>query len=89
MDKNHESTNKPNLAKGVFYGAASLTQILHGIYFPVTKEEIIHKYGDKEVNYSKGNIKKMKDIISKCTKETFFSMSELIEACARKTYWFT
>ena len=70
--------------KGIAYGAASLTRVLNGIGFPVTKEEIISKYGHKEVQYSKGNLKTLKDIVTKCSKETFTSMSELIECCARR-----
>ena len=75
------SEKKP---KGVAYGAASLTRVLNGIGFPITKDEIISKYGDKEVQYSKGNLRTLKEIIIKCTKETFYSMAELVESCARR-----
>ena len=76
--------NETPKAKGPAYGAASLTRVLNGIGFPVTKEEIISKYGHKEVQYSKGNLKTLKDIIARCSQETFTSMSELIECCARR-----
>lgn len=72
--------------KGPAYGAASLTRVLNGIGFPVTKEEIIERYGHKEVQYSKGNIRTLKEIIDKTSKKTFSSMSELIESCARRPY---
>jgi|GEM_PF-2995347 len=74
-----------NKAKGTAYGAASLTRVLNGIGFPVTKEQIINRYGDKEVQYSKGNLRTLKEIVAKCSKETFNSMSELIECCARRS----
>jgi hypothetical protein len=72
--------------KGTAYGAASLTRVLNGIGFPVTKEEIILRYGHKEVQYSKGNLRTLKEIIDKCSKQSFTSMSELIESCARRPY---
>ena len=75
------SEKKP---KGIAYGAASLTRVLNGIGFPITKDEIINKYGHKEVQYSKGNLRTLKEIIVKCTKETFYSMAELVESCARR-----
>jgi hypothetical protein len=75
------STEKP---KSIAYGAASLTRVLHGVDFPITKNQIIEKYGDKEVNYSKGSTKTMAEIVSKCVDETFFTMSGLVEACARR-----
>lgn len=76
--------DKPIKPKGTAYGAASLTRVLNGIGFPVTKDEIIDRYGHKEVQYSKGNLKTLKDIVTKCSKETFTSMAELIECCARR-----
>jgi len=77
--------NNEKQPKGTAYGAASLTRVLNGIDFPVTKQEIIDKYGDKEVQYSKGNLRLLKELVNKCSKETFFSMSELVESCARRS----
>lgn len=77
----NNSNNKP---KGVAYGAASLTRVLNGVCFPITRDEIIAKYGDREVQYSKGNLKTMKEIVSKCNNDSFYTMSELVEACARR-----
>ncbi len=73
--------NKP---KTIAYGAASLTRVLNGVDFPITKQEIIDNYGDKEVNYSKSNCKKMSEIIEKSTKEVFYTMAEVVEACSRR-----
>jgi len=70
--------------KGPAYGAASLTRVLNGIGFPVTKNELIDKYGEKEIQFSKGNLKTMREIVDKCSKDTFFTMAELVEACARR-----
>lgn len=78
-----------NAKKGTVYGAASLTRVLNGVDFPITKDEIINKYGHKEVSYSKGNLKLMKDIVQKCTQQEFYTMSELVEACARSKRVFT
>ena len=80
MTKMNNTETKP---KGMAYGAASLTRVLQGIVFPATKERIIENYGTKEVNYSKSNQLTIKEIISKCSKETYNSMSELVESCAR------
>ena len=76
--------NSNTTTKGIVYGAASLTRVLNGVDFPITKEQIIDRYGHKEVNYSKGNLKLMKDIVQKCTQYEFYTMSELVEACARR-----
>lgn len=70
--------------KATAYGAASLTRVLNGVDFPITKQEIINNYGEKEVNYSKSNCKKMSEIIQKTTKEIFYTMSEVVEACSRR-----
>lgn len=81
MQNIQEEVKKP---KGQAYGAASLTRVLNGIGFPVTKDELINRYGTKEVMFSKGNNKTMREIVSKCTQESFKSMAELVEACARR-----
>ena len=81
---NNAMKNSIEKPKSIAYGAASLTRVLHGVDFPITKNQIIEKYGDKEVNYSKGNTKTMREIVSKCVDETFFTMSSLVEACARR-----
>jgi len=71
-------------SKNIAYGAASLTRVLNGVEFPISKNELIKKYGDKEVNYSKGNLRTMREIVEKTIKEEFYTMAELVEACARR-----
>lgn len=74
---------KEKTTKGNAYGAASITKVLNGVCFPATKDQIIQTYGKNEIQYTKGRLTKIKDIIANSTKETFFTMSELVESCTR------
>lgn len=37
------------------YGAASLTQKLQGVRFPIRKEELLRQYGDQKVQWTKNS----------------------------------
>jgi hypothetical protein len=82
--QNNAMENSIEKPKSVAYGAASLTRVLHGVDFPITKNQIIEKYGHKEVSYSKGSTKTMAEIVSRCDTETFYTMAGLVEACAKR-----
>lgn len=70
--------------KKVLYGAASLTQVVGGIEFPKTKTEIINKYGERTLHYSKSNIKTIREVLINSPQENFSTMSEFVEACSKR-----
>jgi hypothetical protein len=39
---------------GEAYGVAGLTQKLHGISFPISKDDLIKKYGQEKFQWTKG-----------------------------------
>lgn len=39
---------------GEAYGVAGLTQKLHGVHFPVSKDELLRKYGNEKFQWTKG-----------------------------------
>lgn len=40
--------------EGEAYGVAGLTQKLHGISFPISKEDLIQKFGHEKFQWTKG-----------------------------------
>lgn len=62
---------------GHAYGAAAITRALHGVDFPKTKKEILHEYGDKDIEFRKGEHKKLREVIKDLPDETFNSPADL------------
>ena len=69
---------------GHAYGAAAVTNAIKGAHFPMSKNDIIQKYGDKEIELHKGHSVKLKDVLSNVTDETFNSPVDLEKAIANK-----
>lgn len=65
---------------GHAYGAAAVAEIFKNADFPMTKQDIMQKYGDKEIEYTKGNLKKVKDVLSDIPNYKFNSPAELEHA---------
>ncbi|OGI21866.1 MAG: hypothetical protein A2287_07200 [Candidatus Melainabacteria bacterium RIFOXYA12_FULL_32_12] len=68
---------------GHAYGAAAVTMAIKGADFPMSKEDLISKYGDKEVEITKGNPQKLRDVLNNIPSETFNSPVELEKAVAK------
>lgn len=66
--------------KGCAYGAASVTQVLQGTDFPMSKRDIINRYGNREIQWTKDNPQKLKDVLSCIPDETFNSPADLEHA---------
>jgi hypothetical protein len=83
-----QKVNKPALDEikpdKTLYGAASLTKVVNGIYFPISKVELITKYGEKFVHYSKSNYKTIREILETTSRELFLSMSDFVDACSKR-----
>lgn len=72
--------NKPGPAKGEAYGIAAITQALHGLDFPATKEDILRHVGDREVHYRKDQPIKLRPIIEEAPMEEFPSIAQVVQA---------
>lgn len=52
--------------EGEAYGVAGLTQKLHGISFPISKDELIRKYGQEKFQWTKnGQTLMLKDCLQR------------------------
>ena len=65
---------------GHAYGAAAVAQIFKDADFPLSKRDILDKYGNREIEYTKGSHVKVKDILSGIANDTFNSPAELEHA---------
>lgn len=65
---------------GHAYGAAAIGKAIAGANFPMSKHDLISKYGDKQVELTKGNPQKLKNVLGKATNETFNSAADVEHA---------
>ncbi len=69
---------------GHAYGAAAVTMAIKGADFPISKQDLISQYGNKDVEITKGHPQKLRDILENVTSDTFNSPVELEKAIADK-----
>lgn len=64
------------------YGKSAIAQVLVNISFPCNKEEIIKLIGDKQIEYRKGYLIKIRDAIRNCFERhhTFESSNDVISS---------
>ena len=67
---------------GHAYGAAAIAMAIKGVDFPCSKQDLIQKYGDKEVEVKKGQPEKLRDILDEVPDETFNTARDLEKAVA-------
>lgn len=72
--------NKPGPAKGEAYGIAAITQALHGLDFPATKDDLLEHVGSKEIEYRKGQPISLRRIIEDAPADDYPSMANVVEA---------
>lgn len=65
--------HKPGPEKGAAYGAASLTQALSGVNFPISRQDLINQVGDRQVEVVKGKTMMMKDLLMACPHDMYNS----------------
>lgn len=70
---------KKPVSRGV-YGAVAIAKVFKGANFPMTKEDIIEKYGSKKIEYHIGKKEKLKKIIENIPDQTFNRTTELEHA---------
>jgi hypothetical protein len=77
-----KSNFRYNLVKSEnrLYGKNAIAQVLADISFPCNKQELIRLIGDKEIEYRKGYLIKIRDAIKNCFgyQHTFYSNSDVI-----------
>jgi hypothetical protein len=66
--------------KGQAYGVASVTMAMEGVDFPAQKQDLIDEYGDEQINWTKDNPMRLRDILQKVNQNEFNSMSDLTAA---------
>lgn len=67
-------------AKGLAFGVASVTQALHGVSFPISREDLIAEHGEEEVNWTKDSSERLGDILGNVDKEEFLSVADVASA---------
>lgn len=75
--------SKPGPEQGHAYGIASVSNALSGISFPMTKENLLHKYGNKQIEWTKGTHQPLKDVLKDSFEDNFDSMADVVSAVSR------
>ena len=76
----HSAEQHAGTATTGVYGAVAITQALKGADFPMSKKDILSKYGNKEIEYHKGRREKLSDILSNIPDETYNTTVDLEQA---------
>jgi len=74
---------KPGPQEGHAYGIASVSNALGGCDFPMTKQDLIAKYGNRQIEWTKGNPEPLKDVLINATEDQFDSMADVVSAVSR------
>ena len=69
---------------GHAYGAAAVTMAIKGVNFPCTKQDLIQRYGSKEIEVKKGHPVKLSSLLNDVTDNNFNSPVDLEKAIANK-----
>jgi hypothetical protein len=69
---------------GHAYGAAAVASVFRDADFPMSKHDIMKEYGDREIEYTKGNLVKIKDVLNDIPNETFNSPADIEHAFHEK-----
>ena len=72
--------NKPGPAKGEAYGIAAVTQALDGLHFPATREQVLERAGSQQIEYRKGQMVDLRQIIEDAPADDFPSMAQIVQA---------
>lgn len=75
--------NKPGPAKGEAYGIAAVTQALDGLHFPASKEQVLERAGNQEIEYRKGQVVQLRPIIEDAPADEFPSMAQIVQAVSK------
>ena len=59
------------------HGVEALGAIFKYVRFPISKQEMIQKYGDREIEYTSGETIKVREIITNSPNDMFNSIEEI------------
>lgn len=65
---------------GRAYGAAAVAKIFKDVSFPLSKHDIMQRYGEKDIEYTKGSHVKLKQVLWDVQDDTFKSPADLEHA---------
>jgi len=85
MRKKSETSGsgKPGPEAGHAYGIASVSNALGGVDFPMSKDDLISKYGDRRIEWTKGNPAQLRDVLKNAEENQFSSMADVVSAVSR------
>lgn len=69
---------KPGPPKGEAYGIAAVTQALQGTDFPVGKDDLLRKAGDKSIEWTKGHSIRLRDVLEEAPVDDYPSMANVV-----------
>ncbi|MDC3956142.1 DUF2795 domain-containing protein [Polyangium jinanense] len=75
-----QAYDKPGPPEGTAFGIGAITQALAGMEFPVTKQDLLERAGDQEIEYRKGQPVSLRQIIEDLEDEEFPSMANVVQA---------
>lgn len=75
-----EAYDKPGPPKGTAFGIAAITQALSGMEFPTTKQELLKRAGNQQIEYRKGQSVSLKQLVEDLEEEEFPSMANVVQA---------
>jgi len=75
-----DAYDKPGPPKGTAFGIAAITQALSGLEFPATKQDLLERAGNQEIEYRKGQPVSLKQLIQDLEEEEFPSMANIVQA---------
>ncbi|MDI1444987.1 DUF2795 domain-containing protein [Polyangium sp. 6x1] len=75
-----QAYDKPGPPEGTAFGIGAITQALAGLEFPVTKQDLLARAGNQEIEYRKGQPVKLRQIIEDLEDEEFPSMANIVQA---------
>ena len=72
--------NRKNLGTSGVYGAVAVAKAFKGADFPMSKQDIMECFGDKEIEYHRGHKEKIRDVLSVIPDGTFNSTIDIEQA---------
>jgi hypothetical protein len=75
-----DAYDKPGPPKGTAFGIAAITQALSGLEFPASKQDLLDRAGNQEIEYRKGQPVSLKQLIEDLEDEEFPSMANIVQS---------
>lgn len=75
-----DAYDKPGPPKGTAFGIAAITQALSGLEFPATKQDLLERAGDQQIEYRKGQPVSLRQLVEDLEEDEFPSMANIVQA---------